>query len=86
MSGNFENVGYAKPGTENLYNMKIMEENQSILALGAGGISKLWYPKKNLLERVPNVTNYQIYCERIEEMLERKAKGFFAHAEELKCE
>jgi len=78
MLGNFENVGYAKPGTENLYNMKIMEENQTILALGAGGISKVWYPAENRLERIPNVSNYEIYIERLDEMLARKEAGIFA--------
>ena len=82
MTGNFENVGYALPGTENLYNMKIMEENQTILALGAGGISKVWYPAENRLERVPNVSNYELYIERLDEMLERKRAGIFASQEE----
>ena len=33
MAGNFENVGYAVPGLECIYNILIMEEVQSILAL-----------------------------------------------------
>ena len=37
MSGGFENTGWTKPGRENLYNICIMEELCSILALGAGG-------------------------------------------------
>ena len=41
MSGGFENLGWAKPGTENLYNICIMEELCSILAMGAGGSTKL---------------------------------------------
>ena len=41
MSGGFENVGWAKPGTENIYNICIMEELCSILAMGAGGSTKL---------------------------------------------
>ena len=41
MSGGFENVGWARPGSENLYNICIMEELCSILAMGAGGSSKL---------------------------------------------
>jgi len=75
MTGNFENVGYCKDGFPNLYNIRIMEENQTIIALGAGGISKLYYPEENRLERIPNVSNYQIYIERIDEMIERKEKG-----------
>ena len=41
MSGGFENLGWAKPGTENWYNVCIMEELCSILAMGAGGSTKL---------------------------------------------
>ena len=54
-----------------------MEEAQSIIALGAGGISKVYYPEENRLERIPNVSNYEIYIERIDEMLERKEKNLF---------
>lgn len=72
MAGNFENVSYAKPGTESVYNIRIMDEHQTIIALGAGGISKAYYGPDNRLERVPNVSNYSIYIERIDEMIERK--------------
>ena len=41
MSGGFENVGWTKEGFVNLYNICIMEELCSILAMGAGGSSKL---------------------------------------------
>ena len=44
MSGGFENVGWARPGTENLYNIAIMEELCSILAMGGGGSTKLIRP------------------------------------------
>lgn len=76
-SGNTENIGYCKPGKISTYNVRIMEEAQSILALGAGGLSKIYFPDENRLERVPNVSNYEIYIERIDEMIERKTKGFF---------
>ncbi|MDD2295654.1 MAG: coproporphyrinogen dehydrogenase HemZ [Eubacteriales bacterium] len=75
MAGNLENVGYALPGTESLYNIRIMAEDQSIIALGAGGISKMYYPEENRLERIPNVSNYEIYIDRIDEMIQRKEKG-----------
>lgn len=41
MAGGFENVGWTKPGSENLYNICIMEELCSILAMGAGGSTKI---------------------------------------------
>ena len=44
MSGSFENVGWTKPGYENLYNICIMEELCGILAVGAGGSTKLTAP------------------------------------------
>ena len=75
MAGNFENVGWCLPGTESLYNIRIMEEDQTIVAMGAGAISKVYFPAENRLERVPNVSNYQIYIERIEEMIARKEAG-----------
>ena len=44
MSGGFENVGWCKDGTVNLYNICIMEELCSILAMGGGGSTKLIKP------------------------------------------
>ncbi len=77
MAGSFENVGYCRENTPSVYNIRIMEEKQTILALGAGGISKMYYPKENRLERVPNVSNYEIYISRLEEMLDRKEENIF---------
>ncbi len=44
MSGGFENVGWTRPGSSNLYNICMMEELCSILAMGAGGSTKLIGP------------------------------------------
>ncbi|MBR2949429.1 MAG: coproporphyrinogen dehydrogenase HemZ, partial [Lachnospiraceae bacterium] len=74
MAGAFENVGYCKKDKDCIYNVRIMDEHQINMALGAGGISKMYYPEENRLERVPNVTNYQEYINRIDEMLDRKEK------------
>lgn len=41
MSGGLENVGWSKPGSDNLYNICIMEELCSIIAMGAGASTKL---------------------------------------------
>ncbi len=77
MAGSFENIGWCKGDTAGIYNIRIMEEAQSIVALGAGGISKAYYPEENRLERVANVTNYEIYISRIDEMIERKERNLF---------
>lgn len=71
MSGNFENVGYAKPGKAGLYNILIMEEKQTIVALGAGSITKVVY-EDGRIERADNVKDVCLYIEKIDEMLERK--------------
>ena len=75
MSGNFENVGYAKEGKFGLYNILIMEEVQTIVALGAGSITKRVYPDGRI-ERCENVKEVAQYIERIEEMIERKRRLF----------
>lgn len=77
MAGSLENVGYAKNGCEGIYNIRIMEEHQTVVALGAGGISKAYYPEENRLERVPNVSNFEIYISRLNEMLQRKDDNLF---------
>lgn len=77
MAGAFENVGYCKKDKDCIYNVRIMDEHQINMALGAGGISKMYYPAENRLERVPNVTNYQEYINRIDEMLDRKENNIF---------
>ena len=74
MAGNFENVGYAAPGKECIYNILIMEEKQTIVACGAGTTTKVVFPKENRLERVENVKDVGQYIERIDEMIERKEK------------
>ena len=77
MAGAGENMGYCKPEKAGLYNIRIMDEHQSILALGAGAISKRFYPEENRLERIPNVSNVGHYINRLDEMIERKDKMFF---------
>ena len=72
MVGSFENVGYALPGKESIYNIEIIEENQSIIAIGAGAITKLFYKGENKLERIENVKDVKQYVERIDEMINRK--------------
>ena len=73
IAGNFENVGYALPGRECLYNVLIMEEVQSILALGAGGSTKLVF-RDGRIERIENVKDILSYLTRTDEMIGRKKR------------
>ncbi len=74
MAGNFENVGYARPGKACLYNILIMEEQQTIAACGAGTTTKVLYRAENRIERAENVKDVEQYIERVDEMVERKRK------------
>lgn len=70
--GNQENVGWAKPGYEGLYNVYIMDETHTILGCGAGAVSKLKQPGTDYLERIFNYKFPYEYNTGLEEMLARK--------------
>ena len=75
-----QNVGYAKENKACLYNMDIMEETATVLAIGAGAISKRVFPDKfKRIERAPNAGNVDIYIDTIDEMINRK-QHLFAEA------
>lgn len=74
MAGNFENVGYAKPKKAGIYNILIMEEKQTIMALGAGATTKFVFDHAARMERVENVKDVANYLSRIDEMIDRKRK------------
>lgn len=75
MVGNFENVGYCHPGKEGVYNVQIMEEKQTVLAVGAGASTKTVDPETDRIDRIFNVKSVEDYISRIDEMIERKKKG-----------
>jgi oxygen-independent coproporphyrinogen-3 oxidase len=72
MTDNLENIGYSKYGKEGLYNILIMEERQTILALGAGAVSKFVYYDRKQIDRIDNVKHPKDYISRINEMIKRK--------------
>ena len=78
--GNLENVGWSKPGFEGLYNVYMMEECHSVLAVGAGAVSKLCWPDSNRLERIFNYKYPYEYIDQFAEVLRRKARveSFYA--------
>ncbi len=79
ITDNIENIGYAKSGKYSIYNVVTMEETQSILALGAGAVSKRVYDdpdRKRTIERCDNVKEIAAYIDRIDEMAKRKRELF----------
>lgn len=84
IGGNLENVGYARPGKECLYNILIMEELTDIIAAGAGASTKLVFhspvsednPGGYRVERIENCKSVDDYIGRFDEMLARKQRFF----------
>jgi len=74
--GNLENIGYACEGTECVYNMRMMQERQTVIALGAGAVSKVYYRDEDRIERAFNIADTGLYIARIQEMIERKRRLF----------
>ena len=74
MVGNMENLGYSKEGKECLYNIQMIEDKQTIIALGADAVSKVVFLEDNRIERFGNVKDIKEYANRIKEMVEEKRK------------
>ncbi|WP_408071248.1 coproporphyrinogen dehydrogenase HemZ [Butyrivibrio sp. JL13D10] len=75
ISGNLENTGYAREGKAGIYNILMMEEVQSIVALGAGTVTKRVYGDGRI-ERCDNVKDVTLYMNSINDMIDRKKKLF----------
>ena len=70
--GNLENVGWCLPGKECLYNIYMMEEIHTVLAVGAGAVTKLKEPDGAYIERIFNFKYPYEYNSRFDELIERK--------------
>ena len=75
-NGNLENVGYAADGKLCVYNVDMMEETTSILAHGAGAMSKRVFSGENRVERIPNPKDVLTYGAKLETLDELKRKLF----------
>lgn len=76
--GNLENVGYARPGKESLYNILIMDETQTILGAGCGASTKL------VGTDITRIMNYKYpyeYMERFGKLMEKKQEIVRFYAE-----
>lgn len=70
--GNLENVGWAKKDYEGLYNVYMMEECHTVLAVGAGAVTKLKAPFSGEIERIFNYKYPYEYINDFEKILNRK--------------
>lgn len=70
--GNLENVGYAKPGRECIYNIDTMSDGSHVFALGAGAVTKIVLGKR--IERIFNFKNADDYINKFDEIIKRKSE------------
>jgi oxygen-independent coproporphyrinogen-3 oxidase len=73
-AGSLENVGWAKPQTECIYNIFMMEECHTILSCGGGAVTKLKAPNGNEIERIFNFKYPFEYISGFQELIERKKR------------
>ena len=72
MVGNMENLGYSKEGNECIYNIQMIEDKQTIIALGADAVTKVVFLEEDRIERFGNIKDIKEYSNRIEEMVNGK--------------
>lgn len=75
MSGSFENVGWCTPGAVCAYNIIMMEELQTVLSLGAGGVTKLVNPRSGKIVRLANPKYPKEYLEQWERIAADKERA-----------
>ncbi len=75
-----ENTGLCLDGGECLYNIYMMDEIHSVIAVGAGAVTKLRDPRSDHIERVFSLKYPYEYVRRFDEMLDRKKRiaSFYA--------
>ena len=72
--GNGANIGYAKDGTESIYNMVMMEEIHTVVGVGMSATTKLVDSRGNTIRKFSNFRNMRDYTDRFSEVLKKKAK------------
>ncbi|MDQ0232323.1 coproporphyrinogen III oxidase [Metabacillus malikii] len=80
--GNLENVGYALEGQDSIYNIMIMEEQQTIIGIGCGAASKFIHPETMKITHFANPKDPKSYNDGFEHYTEEKIKildNLFAH-------
>lgn len=74
-----ENIGYSKLGCESVFNIEMIEENQSTMGLGGGAITKIVIPEneyRDYIERYVNPKDPALYIKEMRERMEAKKNLF----------
>jgi oxygen-independent coproporphyrinogen-3 oxidase len=71
-----ENVGYSKIGLESIYNIEMIEENKTIIGIGAGSMTKVVFEKENrtIIERLVNPKDPLVWIDELQKRMEEKKK------------
>lgn len=77
MLGNLDNIGYALPGKECIYNIQMIEERQTVVGIGAGAGSK-WVDLNYYLVNQYNPKDLHQYTERLPYLIARKIDKILA--------
>ena len=72
MSGDLENVGYARPGAESIYNIQIMEERQTIVGIGGAAATKVLGIRTGRMHSVFNAKDLVTYLRDIDIYIEKR--------------
>lgn len=75
MLGHLANIGYAKPGTESIYNIQMMEERHPVIGIGPSSASKVPLADGHHLLRLNMPKNVAVYRQNL--------ASYFAKRQEL---
>lgn len=50
----------------------MMEEKETVIGMGLGAVSKIYYPQENRIKRIPNFKDLVQYNMRIDELIDKK--------------
>ena len=76
MLGHLANIGYAKPGTESIYNIQVMEERHPILGIGPSSASKRPLADGHHLLRMNMPKNLETYRQALQEYCRKREELF----------
>ena len=82
MSGDLENVGYARAGAESIYNIQIMEEHQTIIGIGGAATTKVLGIRSGRMRSVFNAKDLVTYLRDIDIYIEKRRALLRAEYEE----
>lgn len=72
MAGDLENIGCARPGAESMYNIQIMEEQQTIIGIGGSATTKVVDKRAGRLKSSFNAKDLKTYLRDIDIYIEKR--------------